>query len=154
MKLRLGFLLRVSLIILVVLALLIVYWLIWIPVNDNNLQRAGPSVNASVELLIIAVLYVSISLWIAFADKEVKSWERSLLLVGMICGLLLFLYLGLISWALSVFYFPDAAPPALLNNLSATSDFMFIIAAVLFATILGFTLIPRRKSIIEWMKNV
>jgi hypothetical protein len=150
MELRLYLLSRVLVIILVFAALFLVYGPLWIPLQVSNV---GPSVTVSIALLIIAILYISVSFCIAFADRRVKPWEKSLLLVGMIMGL--FLFLGLFSafdLGLSSPGFLQANP-AFVNNLMATTDLMFVIAVTLFTAIMGFTLIPRRKSIVEWLKN-
>jgi magnesium-transporting ATPase (P-type) len=117
----------------------------------------GPSVTASVEFLVVAVLYISISFWIAFADRGVKSLEKKLMLVGMIIGLLVTLELAMFSWITiaSVFNMGQIDPsfnPILFNNLSTTSNLMLMAAGMLFVAILGFVLIPRRKSIFEWIK--
>ena len=93
MKRRFVILSRVLVIALVILALFLVYWL-YLEYRYNGAGDFGPTVTTGAGLLIAVVLFVSISFWIAFADKEVKSWERNLLLVGMISGLLLFLFLG------------------------------------------------------------
>ena len=146
MKRRIGFLSRVLIIILVILDLFLVYWLL-----------LEPTVTTGIELLIAVNSFVSISFWIAFADKEVKSWEKTLLLVGMTLGLLLFLFLGFvfaIDVSISMPGWKEENPTAV-NNLSVTADLMFIIAIILFAAILGLILTrSRRESIIEWMKNV
>jgi hypothetical protein len=151
-KLRLYLLLRVLVIILVFLALFLVYGPLWIPLRVSNV---GPNVTVSIALLIIAILYISVSFYIGFADKTVKPWEKSLLLVGMIMGFFLFSFLGLFSafdLGLSSPGFLQANP-AFVNNLTLTTDLMFVTAATLFTAILGFTLIPRRESIVEWLKN-
>ena len=62
MKRRIGFLSRVLIIILVILDLFLVFWLL-----------LEPTVTTGIELLIAVIFFVSISFWIAFADKEVKS---------------------------------------------------------------------------------
>ena len=154
MKLGLEFLLRVSLVILAVLALVIAFWLVLPPSRILYYSQPGPSVNASVELLVIAVLFVSVSAWIRFGDKEVKDWEKPLPLLGMLGGSLLALCIGFVTSTATIGEPPDLYSPTLLNNLAATTDYMLIIAAILFAAILSFTMIPRRKSIIEWIKNV
>jgi hypothetical protein len=153
MRLGLGFLLRVVLVILAVLALVIAVWLVLLPSRILYYSQLGPSVSASVELLVIAVLFVSVSAWIRFGD-EVKDWEKPLLLLGILGGLLLALCIGFVTSTATIDEPPDLYSPTLLNNLAATTDYMLIIAAILFAAILGFTMIPRRKSILEWMKNV
>lgn len=142
------------LIILAILALVIALWLVLFPSEIFYYTQPGPSVDASLELLIIVVLYIFISAWITFGDKEAKDWEKILLLFGMVFGLLLALYRGFVASTATFGSFPWLFSPSLLNSLSATTDYMLIIAAILFAAILGFTMIPRRKSIIEWMKNV
>ncbi len=156
MKLGIGFLLRVSLVALAVLAFVIAFWFVFLPSQIQYYSQSGPNVNASLGLLVIAMLYVSISAWIRFGDKEVKDWERFLLLSGMVVGLVLALFLSFVAWGQSAFVFPNIREmyPMLFNNLSETTDYMLVIAAILFAAIVSFTLIPRRKSIIEWMKNV
>lgn len=156
MKRRLVILSRVLVIALVILALFLVYWL-YLEYRYNGAGDFGPTVTTGIGLLIAVVLFVSISFWIAFADREVKSWERNLLLVGMISGLLLFLFLGFIfalDLSMSMPGWRDANPTAV-NNLSITTDLMLIIAAILFAGILGFILTRSRvRSIVDWMKTL
>lgn len=156
MKLRSDLLLRVSLIILSILALLIAIWLVYLPSQIIYYTQPGPNVNASLGLLVITILYSSISAWIRFGDKEVKEWEKLLLLLCMVGGLLMALYLAFAAWA-AIWpepYFVTRDYPTLVNNLHSTTDYMLMIAAILFASILGFTMVPRRKSIIEWIKNM
>jgi membrane protease YdiL (CAAX protease family) len=156
MNLGLGFFLRVSLVVLAVLALVIAYWLVFLPSRIQYYTQPGPSVDACLGLLVIAVLYVSISGWIRFGDKEVRDWERFLLLSGMVFGLVLALFESLFAWSQSAFLLHNIQEmyPTLFDNLSETIDYMLVIAAILFLGIVCFTLIPRRKSIVEWMKNV
>jgi hypothetical protein len=94
MKFGIGFLIRVTLVILAILAFLIAIWLVAIPSQITYYTQPGPDVNASLDLLIITVLYVSISAWISFGDREAKEWEKLLLLLSLVGGLLIALTLA------------------------------------------------------------
>jgi hypothetical protein len=155
MKFGIGFLIRVTLVILAILAFLIAIWLVAIPSQITYYTQPGPDVNASLDLLIITVLYVSISAWISFVDREAKEWEKLLLLLSLMGGLLIALTL---AFAASTAVWPEPSwlasdYPTLVNNLHSTTDYMLMLAAILFASVLGFAIIPRRESILEWMKN-
>jgi hypothetical protein len=156
MKISTGIFLRMSLVVFAVLALLVAVWFVLLPSQITYYTQPGPNVNASLGLLVITVLFVSIGAWIRFRDKKVKDWEKTLLLLSLASGLLMALGLALF---VSIAIYPEwdfvaRDYPTLVNNLHSTYYYMLIIASILFGAILGFTLVPRRRSIIEWIENV
>jgi hypothetical protein len=127
MKRRSAIFLRMIIVGLVILASFLVY-----PLLPGQNIGAGSSVTADVDLLATVILCVSVSLWVTFADKEAKGWERLLLLVGLAGGSLLFWFL---SWSFKVDL--DVSPgwtqtnPTAAKNLSVSAEYMFIIGLIL-----------------------
>lgn len=115
----------------------------------------GPSVVTDVGLLITIILCASISFWMMFTDKEANNSKKALLVVGLICGSVVF---GFLSFAV----FVDGASlgpywlqayPAAFNNISMAWHFLFAIAVILgLAAILAVILILD-KSEIERVKR-
>jgi peptidoglycan/LPS O-acetylase OafA/YrhL len=140
MKRRLAFLSRVLIIALVILALFLVYWLLI--ENDKSTET-------DTELTITVILFVSINFLIAFADKEVKDWERTLFLIGMFLGFLLFLSLSFLFYFDATIEMPGwiQAHQSIVNNEVVTSEWMLILAVILLDAIAVFILILRRESI-------
>jgi len=153
MKLSVGFLFRVLLVILAALALYIAFWFVFLPSNISYYTQPGPSVNASVVLLVISVLYISISAWISFGDRRVRDWEKPILLISMLFGLLSALFLSFDASFQDMYPVIQMEYPMLYNNLAVTANYMLVIAAIMFLSILCFILIPRRKSIADWMRS-
>jgi len=156
MKLSVGFFLRVMLVILAALALYIAVWFVFLPTNNiSYYTQPGPSVNASIVLLVISVLYIPISAWISFGDRKLRDWERPMLLVSMLFGLLSALFLSF-NASFQDMWYPviHMEYPILYNNLAVTANYMLVIAAIMFLSILCFILIPRRKSIVNWMRSI
>jgi len=89
------------------------------------------SVTVDLELLATVILCVSVSLWVTFADKEAKDWERLLLLTGLIGGSLFSWFLG---WTFTVALgspgWRDTNPDAA-QNLTVSAWYMFIIGLIL-----------------------
>jgi len=155
MKLSVGFLFRVMLVIFAALALCIAVWFVFLPSNISYYTQSGPSVNASVVLLVISVLYIPISAWISFGDRKLRDWEKPILLISMLFGLLSALFLSF-NASFQDMWYPviHMEYPILYSNLAVTANFMLVIAAIMFLSILCFILIPRRKSILDWMRSI
>jgi peptidoglycan/LPS O-acetylase OafA/YrhL len=147
MKRKLVILSRVLIIALVILALFLVYWL---------LRESIKSTETDVELTITVILFVSINFLIAFADKEVKDWEKTLFLIGMFLGFLLFLSLSFLFYVDATIEMPGwkQANPTIINNELVTAQWMLILAVILLDAIAVFILILRRESIGNWMKTL
>lgn len=92
-------------------------------------QGPGPSIAIDTGLLVVAVLCVSIGLWVTFSDKETQKRKKALLIVGLICGSVLFWFLsvgetlGLVG--------VEMAHPAAFNNLAIAGHFLFAIAIIM-----------------------
>jgi len=118
--------------------------------SNNALgNQKGPSPETDVELTITVILFVSINFLIAFADKEVKDWERTLFLIGMFLGFLLFLSLSFLFYVDATIEMPGwiQAHPTIVNNEVVTAEWMLILAVILLDAIAVFILILRRESI-------
>jgi hypothetical protein len=92
----------------------------------------GPSVATDVGLLTTIILCVYIGFRMTFVGKEAKNWKKALPVVGLICGSVVFFFLGLLV------FFDYAGltgagerDPSTLNNISMAGDFLFIIAVIL-----------------------
>jgi hypothetical protein len=109
---------------------------------------------AAVGLLITVIVCISVSFWMAFVDKEIKGWER-VLLIGMFLGFCLFLCLSFLFYVDVAMEMPGwkQANPTIVNNELAKAEWMFILAIILLAAIPFFILIFRRESVVRWMKR-
>lgn len=103
----------------------------------------GPSVATDVGLLITVIICVYIGFRMTFVGKDAKNWKKALLIVGLICGSVVFFFLNLLV-CLDEAGLTGAGErdPATLNSISMAGDFLGIIAAILgVAAILAFILI-------------
>lgn len=151
-NLRLGFLLILSIILLILAPVLVT--LLW---PDSSADQPGLSVTLRVELLIVFYSLHFSQLLDSICGQGSEGLGKNFMLVGMIALFSLFLFAGLFSFVdlyYPLYLRPPGFNPPYLNALSVLTDFLFMLAAILFVAILGFILISKRKSIIEWMKNV
>jgi hypothetical protein len=100
----------------------------------------GPSVAADIGLLITVILCVSFSFWLTFIGKEGETWEKAVLVVGLVFASVGFWVLGVgeTFGLMGV----EMSYPAAFNNLSIAGDFLLATAAILgLAAVLAFILL-------------
>lgn len=121
----------------------------------SQAEQAPPvlSVGADIGLLVTVILCVSIGFWLTFAGIEAKDLEKGpLLLVGLICGLVMFGYLtfafafGAATYSQVAHYQYSAA----YEKVSMTGFFLFVITIILaVAAFLALILIVDSHEVVE-----